>query len=192
MSTSSNPGITREEAFGLLRCYLKNEKMISHSLASEAIMCSIAEKLGEDPQVWGIAGLLHDLDYELINEDPSRHGAETARILEEKGVSSEIIDVIRMHNAEGLGLVRSTLFEHAITCAETITGMIVATALVYPDKKVAGVKVKSVTKRMKTKHFARAVSRERIMECEKIGLNLNDFVSLSLEAMKEVAEDIGL
>ena len=192
MSTSSNPGITREEAILLLRDYLKNGKMISHSLASEAIMCRIAEKFGEDPEIWGLAGLLHDLDYELINEDPSRHGAETARILEEKGVSSEIIDVIRMHNAEGLGLVRSTLFEHALTCAETITGMIVATTLVYPDKKVAGVKVKSVTKRMKTKHFARAVSRERIMECEKIGLNLNDFIALSLEAMEEVSEDIGL
>jgi len=97
-----------------------------------------------------------------------------------------------MHNAEGLGLVRSMLFEHALTCAETITGMIVATTLVYPDKKVAGVKVKSVTKRMKTKHFARAVSRERIMECAKIGLNLNDFIALSLEAMGEVSEDIGL
>ncbi len=192
MSTSSNPGITREEALGLLRCYLKNEKMISHSLASEAIMRSIAKKLGEDPEIWGIAGLLHDLDYELVNEDPSNHGVETSRILEEKEVSPEIIDAIRMHNAEGLGLVRSTLFEHALTCAETITGMIVATALVYPDKKVAGVKVKSVTKRMKTKHFARAVSRERIMECEKIGLNRNDFIAFSLEAMKAVAEDIGL
>ncbi len=98
----------------------------------------------------------------------------------------------KKHNAEGLGLERATRFEYALTCAETITGLIVATALVYPDKKLTSVKPKSITKRMKTKHFARAVSRERIMECEKMGMPLNDFIVLSLEAMKGIAKKLGL
>jgi len=192
MSTRTDPGITRAEAMTLLKDHLKNEKLISHSVATEAIMGSLARKLGDDEVLWGLAGLLHDLDYEVTGEDSARHGAETARILEEKNVSPLIGDVIKKHNAEGLGLERSTLFEHALTCAESITGLIVATALVYPDKKIAAVKPKSITKRMKTRHFARAVSRERIMECEKVGIPLNEFVTLSLEAMKGIAEEIGL
>jgi len=192
MSTSVETGITRKEALELLEENLKNEKLISHSRASEVIMGALAVKLGEDRELWELAGLLHDLDYELTGEDPGLHGAETARILEDKGVAPLLLDVIKKHNAEGLGLERSTIFEHALTCAETITGLIVATALVYPDKKISSVKPKSVTKRMKTKHFARAVSRERIMECEKIGLSLNEFVVLSLEAMSEISEELGL
>jgi putative nucleotidyltransferase with HDIG domain len=175
-----------------LKEHLKNEKLISHCLATEAIMRDLARKLGEDELLWGLAGLLHDLDYEETGEDSASHGAETARILEERGVLPLLSDVIKKHNAEGLGLERMTVFEHALTCAESITGLIVATALVYPDKKIASVKPKSITKRMKTPHFARAVSRERIMECEHAGIPLNEFVSLSLGAMSEIAEEIGL
>jgi putative nucleotidyltransferase with HDIG domain len=192
MSIDSAPGITREDALECLKTHLQNEKLISHCLATEAIMRALAQKFKEDQEVWGLAGLLHDLDYEITGEDPSRHGEETARLLEARGVLPVITDVIKKHNAEGLGLERSTVFEHALTCAETITGMIVATALVYPDKKISSVKTKSVTKRMKTPHFARAVSRDRILECEKIGIPLNEFVTLSLGAMSEIAEEIGL
>ncbi|MBW1835971.1 MAG: HDIG domain-containing protein [Deltaproteobacteria bacterium] len=192
MSTHSDPGITRDEAFSLLKKNLKNDKLIFHCLASEVIMRSLALKLGEDENAWGIAGLLHDLDYEITGHDPSQHGLVAAKILKEKGVSPLITDVIMKHNAEELKLERSSLFEHALTCAETITGMIVAVALVYPDKKITSVKPKSVTKRMKTQHFARAVSRERVAECEKIGIPLNEFVALSLEAMKTIADEIGL
>jgi len=192
MSIESTSGITRDEALECLQAHLKNEKLISHCLATEAIMRALAQKFEEDQEIWGLAGLLHDLDYEITAEDPSRHGEETARLLEAQGVLPVITNVIKKHNAEGLGLERSTVFEHALTCAETITGMIVATALVYPDKKISSVKTKSVTKRMKTPHFARAVSRARILECEKIGIPLNDFVVLSLGAMSEIAEEIGL
>jgi len=192
MSDTISSGITRDEAMLLLKQYLKNEKLISHSIASEAIMRSLAKKLGEDEHAWAIAGLLHDLDYEMVEEDPARHGDVAARILEEKGVSDAVVNAIRKHNAEGLGLERETLFEHALACSETITGLIVATALVYPDKKISSVKVKSVTKRMKTPHFARAVSRDRIRECEKVGLELNEFVTISLDAMTQIADQIGL
>jgi len=192
MSTTDDPGITRDEAMVLLKEHLKNEKLLSHCVASEAIMRALAPRFDEDPDIWGIAGLLHDLDYEITHGDETLHGEEGAKILEAKGVSPLLADVIRKHNAEGLGLERTTVFEHALTCAESITGLIVATALVYPDKKIASVKAKSVTKRMKTQHFARAVSRERIRECEKIGIPLNEFVGISLEAMSGIAKDIGL
>jgi putative nucleotidyltransferase with HDIG domain len=192
MSSQTPIGITRDDAMMLLKTHLSNDKLISHCLASEAIMRALAEKFGEDPDLWGMAGLLHDLDYEITGEDSAVHGLETEKLLNAKGVSPVLSNVIKKHNAEGLGLERTTLFEYALTCAETITGMIVATALVYPDKKIASVKPKSVTKRMKTKHFARAVSRERIMECEKMGMPLNEFVSLSLKAMEKIAGDIGL
>ena len=192
MSTSTDPGITRDEAIHLLKEHLKNEKLISHCLATEAIMRALARKMGEDEQLWGLAGLLHDLDYEETGEDSARHGLESAKILEEKGVLPLLADVIRMHNAENLGLERATLFEHLLACAESITGLIVATALIYPDKKIASVKPKSITKRMKTPSFARAVSRERIMECEKAGIPFNEFVNLSLDAMKGIAGELGL
>ncbi len=185
-------GISREDALHLLREHMKNERLICHCLASEAIMRKLAGKFGEDPDMWGLSGLLHDIDYEITGEDSAQHGEVGAKLLAEKGVHPEIINAIRKHNAEGLGLERITVFEHALTCAETVTGLIVATALVYPDKKIASVKTKSVTKRMKTAHFARAVSRERIRECESIGIPLSDFVAISLEAMSEISEELGL
>jgi putative nucleotidyltransferase with HDIG domain len=192
MSTDTDAGITREQAMGLLETYLENPRLISHCVATEAIMHSLAKKYAEDETIWGLTGLLHDLDYQITGEDSATHGLETEKILSENNVLPQIIDNIKKHNAEGLGLERTTQFEYALTCAETITGLIVATALVYPDKKLASVKPKSITKRMKTKHFARAVSRERIMECEKMGLPLNDFVVLSLEAMQGIADELGL
>lgn len=192
MTEQGTSGIGRETALQLLREHLKNERLVAHCVASEAIMRHLAEKLGQDPEAWGIAGLLHDIDYELTGEDSESHGAVAVDILTPHGVAPEILNAIQKHNAEGLGLERTTLFEHALTCAESITGMIVATALVYPDKKIASVEPKSVVKRMKTKHFARAVSRERIMECEKINIPLNEFVALSLEAMGGIAEELGL
>ena len=192
MSTHTDPGISREKAYKLLKKHLKNEKLISHCLAAEAIMRDLAPRFDQDPETWAIAGLLHDIDYEITDGDPSRHGREGAELLLHHGVSPAIADAIEKHNAEGLGLERTTVFDHALACAETITGMIAATALVYPDKKIAGVKPQSVTKRMKTPHFARSVSRDIIMECETIGIPLPDFVAISLKAMAGIADSIGL
>ena len=193
MSTHSEPGISREDAFLLLTTHLKNEKLVSHCLAAEAIMRELAPRFDENPEMWAIAGLLHDIDYEITDGDPSRHGREGAELLLKiMAYPRPIADAIQKHNAEGLGLERTTVFDHALACAETITGMIAATALVYPDKKIASVKPQSVTKRMKTPHFARSVSRDIIMECETIGIPLPDFVAISLKAMAGIAESIGL
>lgn len=176
----------------MLKAHIKNEKTFQHCLASEAIMRALARRFGQDEELWGLAGLLHDLDYELVDGDPARHGAEARRILDEKGACPALGGVIEKHNAECLGQARESVFEHALTCAETITGMIVATALVYPDKKLSSVAPKSITKRMNTAHFARAVSRERIAECEKIGIPLAEFAALGLAAMLPIAAELGL
>ncbi len=185
-------GITREDALELLKSRLKNEALVKHCLATEAIMRDLAEKKGGDPDVWGIAGLLHDLDYNETKETPERHSLITEEILKEKGVADEIIDAIKSHNAEQLGISRTSDFHFAITCAENITGLIVATALVMPDKKIASVKSKSVVKRMKDKHFARAVDRDGIKLCEKIDIPLLVFVEISLSAMGGISDDLGL
>ena len=184
--------MTRDEAVALLHQRVENENLRKHCYASEAIMRRLARELGEDPDVWGLAGVLHDVDFEETKEAPDRHGRVAAEHLSEAGVDAAAVDAIRHHNAEGLGLERSTRFHHALAAAETITGLIVATALVYPDKKLASVKAKFILKRMKKKDFARAVSRETIMECEQLDMALERFVQVSLEAMQETAETLGL
>ena len=182
----------RAEALELLHQYIENPKMINHCLASEAVMRALAKRLGKDEEKWALAGLLHDLDVEKVNADPKIHGLETARILSEMGVDEEIVDAIKMHNEAATGMERTTEFQHALACGETITGMITATTMVYPDKKIASIKTKSVTKRMKQAAFAASVNRENIKECELIGIPLNEFAELSIEAMKTISDQIGL
>jgi uncharacterized protein len=185
-------GISRARALELMRQYLPQESMQKHSLATEAIMRALARKLGREEELWGIAGLLHDLDYNETRETMSRHGLITEQILAELNVSPDIIQAIKAHNADNLGCTRSMEFEHALVCAECITGLIVATALVYPDKKIAVVKPASVLKRMKQKEFARSVNRDHIRECELVGIPLEEFVVLSLDAMVAIGAQLGL
>ena len=113
-------------------------------------------------------------------------------MLKREGIEEDILDAIRMHNEEATGLERTTEFQYALAAGETITGLIYATALIYPDKKIKDVKAKSITKRMKQNAFAASVSRETIMECEKIGIPLPEFAQIAVDAMKEIADEIGL
>jgi len=180
------------KAYELLDQYISDEKMKNHCYASEAVMRALAKKLGKDEEKWALAGLLHDIDAERTDKDPHRHALEAASILKPYGIDNEIIDAIKMHNEEATGKERKTEFQHALAAAETITGLITATALVYPDKKVASVKPKSIRKRMKEKAFAASVNRDTIRECEEIGIPLDDFINLALNAMKEIDTKIGL
>ncbi|MDX9940614.1 MAG: HD domain-containing protein [Bacteroidales bacterium] len=183
----------REQALNLLHEYVKNPRMIAHCLSSEAVLRALAKRLGEDPDKWGLAGLLHDLDVELTEGDLHTHAMETSRILKEQGLADDVVEAIMLHNEDAAhGRSRSTPFHHALAAGETITGLITATALVYPDKKVGSVKPKSVVKRMKEKAFAASVRRETILECEKIGIPLPEFAELSLRAMQEIAPELGL
>jgi len=182
----------RDQAVILMETHLEADNLRKHSLASEAIMRALARRLGHDEETWGLAGLLHDLDYAQTQDDPARHGLVTEKILQEKGVDETIIQAIKAHNAEALGLTRQTPMDLALTCGETMTGMVVATTLVYPDKKIRSVKPKSIVKRMKEKHFAKGVRREHIMLCEELGLPLAEFAALSLKAMAAIDKQLGL
>lgn len=192
MGTEARWGISREQALKLMEDSLEADSMRKHCLASEAIMRQLAQRFGEDPDMWGLAGLLHDLDYNETRHTMDRHGLVTEKLLSERGVDREIIDAIKYHNAENLGLVRSKPIHFALTAAETITGMVVATTLVYPDKKLSSVKPKSVKKRMKAKEFARSVNRGHIMLCEELGMTLDEFIEVSLQAMTAIDEELGL
>ncbi|HKK02267.1 MAG TPA: HDIG domain-containing protein [Desulfuromonadales bacterium] len=186
------PGITREKALELLDTHVKTPNMRNHCLAAEAVMRALAVRLGTDPDQWGLAGLLHDLDAESTADDMTRHTREAEPLLREAGVSEPLIRAIRMHNEAANDERRSDLFHHALAAGETITGLIVATTLVYPDRKLASVKPKSVRKRMKEKAFAAGVDRGIVMECEALGLSLEEFIEICLEAMTGIAGELGL
>ena len=183
----------RDAALALLKTRVKNDNLIKHCLASEAVLRALAARLGADAELWGLAGLLHDIDVELTAGDPKRHTLEAEKILKENGLPSELVEAVKMHNeAAHNGLRRSELFHKALAAGETITGLITATALVYPDRKLSSVKVSSVVKRMKDRRFAASVDRSIILECEALGLKLEEFAQLALAAMLAAAPEPGL
>ena len=184
-------GITREQALVLIYEHIQNPNLIKHCLATEAVMMALADKLGEDREMWGLTGLLHDLDVEIVDADLTVHTLETEKILRDRGVHEAIIQAIKMHNEKAHGERRSTRFHHALAAGETITGLIIATTLVYPDKKIKSVKPKSIKKRMKEKSFAAGVDRSIVMECEKLGMNIDEFSRICLEAMQGIDEELG-
>jgi uncharacterized protein len=182
----------RNTALEILRSNIEQDNLLKHCLATEAVMRHLALRLGHNAETWGIAGLLHDLDYNQTKDDMARHGLITAGILENLGVESEITQAIKAHNAEELGLDRLSPIDFALTAGETITGLIVAVTLVYPDKRLKSVKPSSVVKRMKETHFARSVNRGHIMLCEQLGLELPEFVQIGLTAMTMIDTELGL
>ena len=187
-----NYGITRAQALELVGRHIRTRNMLNHCLASEAVMRALAERVGEDPEKWGLTGLLHDLDAET-HADLDVHTRETSQILSGLGVDEEIVEAIRLHNEQAHpGQKRTTQFQHLLAAGETITGLIVATALVYPDKKLASVKPKSVRKRIKEKAFAAGANREIIRECETAGIPLEEFCDIALKAMQGIADQLGL
>lgn len=181
----------KEKAFDLLRKHVKTETLYKHSLASAAVMKGLAKYFNQDEEKWFIIGLLHDLDFETTKDTPEKHGLVTADILKEEGFPEDVIETIKSHN-EMNGTQRKNGLDICLTAGETITGLIVATALVYPDKKVSSVKVSSIKKRMKKKDFARNVNRESIMLIEETGLELDKFIEIALNSMSEISDELGL
>jgi putative nucleotidyltransferase with HDIG domain len=185
--------IDRPAALALLRKHVTNDRLIKHSLASEAVLRALASRTGGDPERWGLAGLMHDIDVEVTGADPKRHGLQAEALLRAGGVDDdEIIDAIARHNEQACGRPRETAFHFLLAAGETITGLIMATALVYPDKKLASVKVKSIVKRMKEKAFAASVNRETILECQRADLSLDELAQIALSAMQGIADELGL
>lgn len=183
--------VTREQAWGLLTEFTEQPSLIKHALAVEAAMRAYARHFGEDEQVWGIAGLIHDFDYEQ-HPTQEEHVWAGMEILRERGWPEAIILAVGGH-ATYTGIPRDTLMAKALFAVDELTGLIVAVALVRPSKSILDVKVKSVRKKWRDKAFARGVNREDIEQgAEELGIPLPEHIALVLEAMKGIADDLGL
>ena len=183
--------MTRKEAIDSIKANVESENLLKHMLATEAIMRSLARRFGEDEEEWGLAGLLHDIDVELTEGDMKAHSKLGADLVREMGASDSIAHAILCHNATH-GVPLETNLDRALFCADPLTGLITAAALVHPDRKLAALETKSILKRFKEKSFAAGADRQQISYCSEIGFELEEFIELGLEAMKEVAADLGL
>lgn len=183
--------LTRDEAMKLLKEQVKQKNLIKHCIAVEAVMGKIAEHFGESQQKWALAGLLHDIDYDETADDPVRHSMLGADFLAKEGLPEDIVYAVRVHN-EVHGLPRKSLMDKALHACDPLTGLIVASALIHPDKKLHSIDSDFVLNRFKEKNFAKGASREQISTCEDMGMGLEEFVTLGLEAMQAAHKELGL
>ena len=183
--------MNRESAWNLLCEYTQSESLRKHMLAVEACMRAYAGKYGEEPEKWGITGLLHDFDYEKF-PTPQEHPFIGNKVLEERGYPEEVRRAILSH-ADYTGVKRETVMEKALFACDELAGLITATALVKPSKSLAEVDARSVRKKMKDKAFARSVSREDIVNgAAGLGVDLDEHITFCIEAMKGIAAELGL
>ena len=181
----------REQALAIVNEFIKNQNLVRHMLAVEAAMGFYAEKFGEDVDLWGVVGLLHDFDWE-IHPTLEKHPQAGAPILRERGVPEEIVRAILSH-ADHTGVPRESLMEKALYACDEITGLIVAVALVRPSRSLSDLKVKSVKKKWKDKSFAAGANRDEISEAaEDFGVELWEHVGNVITAMNSIAPDLGL
>jgi predicted hydrolase (HD superfamily) len=191
---SGRPVPTREEALQLLYEWNENPSLRKHGLLVEAGVRGYAAEDGLDPQTverWGIAGLLHDLDYER-HPQPETHGAIGADELERRGYEPEIVAAVRRHN-DALGIPRQTRLDHLVYACDELAGFLVAVALMRPSKRMADVEPSHVRKRMKDKAFARAVPRDMLLAgAEEIGPPFDEHVANLVRHLSPVAAELGL
>jgi len=183
--------ISREQGFKLLNKYLKNENLIKHSLAVEAILREIAKKLNENEELWALTGLLHDLDYDYTKEEPEKHTIFTAQILEGL-VPKEVVNAVKSHNYQHTIQAPETSLDKSLIAADAVSGLIIATALIVPSKKLSDVELKTLINKFKDKSFAKGCNRRRIALCADVGIELNEFLKVSLNALKSIADTLGL
>jgi putative nucleotidyltransferase with HDIG domain len=183
--------LTRESAWGLLAEYTKSESLRKHAMAVEALMRAYANKYGEDVELWGIVGLLHDFDYEMYPTMPD-HPNRGAEILRDRGYPDDIIYAISSHVTE-TGLARHNLLCKTIYACDELAGFLVASALVRPGKSILGMESKSVRKKLKDKAFARAVNRDDIVRgAAALGVDLEEHISFCIRALEANAGALGL
>ncbi len=182
--------MTRDDYLELMKAKVKNVNLQKHMLAAEAILRDLAVFLGkEEVEAYGLAGLLHDIDYEDTVKNPKAHGLEGAAYLQEYALPEYVIDAIRSHS----GLVeRKTELDKALYAVDPLTGLIVASALVHPDRKLVSIDTQFIMKRFGEKAFARGAKREQIATCSELGLELEEFIFIGLKAMTKIAEELGL
>jgi len=183
--------MTRDQALAILREFVKNENLIRHMLAVEAAMRFYAEKFGADAELWGIAGLLHDFDWE-IHPSMEGHPQDGAPILRQRGSPEEIVRAVLSH-ADHTGVPRESLMEKALYACDEITGLIVAVALVRPSRSLMDLEVSSVKKKWKDKAFAAGANRAEIEKAAaEFGIDLWEHVGNVILAMRRIALELGL
>jgi putative nucleotidyltransferase with HDIG domain len=182
--------MTRDEALSLLKSHVRTRNLVKHCLACEAVLGALAERLGGDEPTWRLAGLLHDIDYDQTADSPETHGLPGAEQLRAAGVAPEVVHAVLSHADKAP--LESTL-DRALWCTDPLTGLIVAAALIRPEKKLAAIDAGFVLNRFKEKGFARGASREQIQACEeRLGLTLDEFVDIGVRAMQQISGDLGL
>ena len=180
----------RDTALNLLNSNVKNKNLRKHCLACEAVLAALANRFGEDAQAWRLAGLLHDLDYDQTADSPDVHGLPAAKMLEEQGLDSGIVHAVLAHADKA---PRESRLDKALWCIDPLTGLIVAAALIRPEKKLAAIDAQFVLNRMKEKSFARGANRDQIKACEtELDLPLEDLVATGVAAMQTISDDLGL
>lgn len=184
--------LTREEALALVKKNTTKRNILYHMIAVEAIMKSLAGHLGENEKLWGLTGLLHDVDYERTEGTPEKHALLSEEILSNFDVPKEIVRAIKAHNFDYTKVKPESSMEKALIACDAISGLLVACALVMPSKKLAEVKVGTVAKKFRDKSFARGVERERILFCEELGIPKKLFFKVALDGLKAVSSEIGL
>lgn len=181
--------MNRAEAFELLKKHLKNKNLIKHSLAVETCMRAMAGKFNQDVDKWGLAGILHDLDYEITEKSPEMHTTETVKILQELDVESEVICTIQAHAGQ---ISCKNNIEWSIFSIDPLTGLIIAATLMHPSKKLKEIDLEFIKRRYKEKSFARGARREDIEQIKNVGMDLDEFITVCLEAMQGISEELGL
>ena len=187
--------MTKKEALELLHSHMQNQNLRRHCYAVGAVMKALAKHFGDDEELWEVVGILHDGDYEETKEKPELHTMKMSEWLKEKGeTNKELLEAILSHNFSHTGQnPPKNKLEWSLYCCDELTGLIVAVALVKPDKKLVSVTLESILNKWKQKSFAGGVDREQIAKCEeKLGIKLNDFIQIALRAMQGISSDLGL
>ena len=187
--------MTRSEAYQLVTDWTKNQNLVKHMLAVEAIMRALARHFHDNEELWGIAGLLHDADYEMFKDDPKKHPSKIFEELEKRNVDERIINAIESHAwgwKEDLPQPQ-TRMEWSLYCCDDLSGFIIACALVRPDKKLESVTLESLQKKWPQKSFAAGVKREHAeLVPEKLGIALAEFMQIALSALQGIHRELGL
>ena len=184
--------MTSQMARALLVRYLKNPNLIKHSLAVGACMEGLASSLKGDPERWLLAGLLHDIDYDCLGEDLTRHGLESARILSENGVEDQgILQAVERHAGREENRPQTEM-DWALFSCDPVTGLIMASALMHPSRSLQGIDLPFLMKRFKEKRFAAGANRESIKECCHLNMRVEEFIALCLESMRRISDELGL
>lgn len=179
----------RPQALELMEQTIPNANLRKHMLACEACMRALAARFGEDAESWGLAGLLHDLDYDRTANDFANHGKLTVEMLKDKGLSQDVLHAILAHPGHVEAVSK---MDQALYAVDPTTGLLVAAALMHPSKKLAAVDIPFVLKRFKEKRFAAGANREQIQSCSSLGLGLEEFLGICLGAMQGIARELGL